>query len=323
MIRVQILKKVIASMLLFMLISNYSIAQQDPQFSLNMFNHFMVNPGFAGSSESIEASAVIREQWIGFSGNPKTTGFSIHTPFKPFGISSGIGLNIIDDKIGFYNDISFNLSYAYKKPIGNGNLGIGINIGLLNKTIDPSDPGWDIPESDWHTSSSGDPAIPNGEETGMGFDMGFGGFYSNDKFYTGLSVTHLFQPSIDIGETAVSHMKRHFYFSTGYSFQLNNPLYEILPSIYIKNCVSTQFDINALVRYNKKYWGGVSYRLQDAIIVIAGMQLGNGLKLNVAYDFSTSDIRGYSDGSVEFMIGYSMKISVDKGTQKYKSVRYL
>ncbi|MFC2121812.1 type IX secretion system membrane protein PorP/SprF, partial [Bacteroidota bacterium] len=309
--------------LLFVIFSNIGIAQQDPQFSLNMFNHLSINPGFAGSSEAIEASAIIREQWIGFQGNPKTTVFSIHTPFKPFGINSGIGLNILDDKIGYYNDIGLMLSYSYKRVIGNGNLGIGINIGMLNKTIDPTDPGWDIPDSDMHTSASNDPAIPDGKETGMGFDMGLGGFYSNDKFYTGLSVTHLFQPNIDLGEQAVAKLNRHLYFTAGYSFQLNNPLFEIVPSILVKNSVSTQFDVNALVRYNKKYWGGVSYRLQDAIVVIAGMKLGNGLMLNIAYDFTTSDIRGYSDGSVEFMIGYSMKISVDKGTQKYKSVRYL
>lgn len=320
-LRIRNMKKIWLFIVFLLVVSSLGISQQDAQFSQNMFNHLLVNPGYAGSGNAINASAIIREQWIGWEGNPKTTVFSVHSPFKPFGINSGIGINILDDKIGFESNMGINLSYAYKRVIGPGNLGIGLNIGLVNKSIEGE---WSIPESDLHTPASSDPAIPSGKESDMGFDLGFGAFYSFDKFYAGISVAHLLEPTIDYGLTAKSKLSRHYYFTGGYSFQLKNPLFEIMPSIFIKSAGgSVQYDINGLLQYNKKFWGGVSFRLQDALVVMGGMKLGNGLKFGIAYDFTLSEIRAYSNGSVEVMVGYSMNVSLDKKTQKYKSVRYL
>ena len=101
------MKKLILIIINFLIFSSLSFGQQDPQFSQNMFNHLLVNPGYAGSGNAINASAIIREQWIGWEGNPKTTVFSVHTPFKPFGITSGIGINILDDKTDLFVFIFF------------------------------------------------------------------------------------------------------------------------------------------------------------------------------------------------------------------------
>ena len=43
-------------------------AQQDPQFSQNMFNKLANNPGFAGSRGIIATSVLHRSQWMGFEG---------------------------------------------------------------------------------------------------------------------------------------------------------------------------------------------------------------------------------------------------------------
>ncbi|MDG1426760.1 MAG: type IX secretion system membrane protein PorP/SprF, partial [Flavobacteriales bacterium] len=41
-------------------------AQQDPQFSQNMFNKLANNPGYAGSTSGISTSVLHRSQWMGF-----------------------------------------------------------------------------------------------------------------------------------------------------------------------------------------------------------------------------------------------------------------
>ena len=41
-------------------------AQQDPQFTHNMFNHAFVNPGSYGLSDGITVTGIFREQWVGF-----------------------------------------------------------------------------------------------------------------------------------------------------------------------------------------------------------------------------------------------------------------
>ena len=86
---------------------------------------------------------------------------------------------------------------------------------------------------------------------------------------------------------------------------------------------SFQLDVNASVIYNKKFWGGVSYRLGDAVVFMAGMEMTNGMRVGIAYDFTTSAIAQYSNGTVEFMLSYSLEVGSEKASQKYRSVRFL
>ena len=296
-------------------------AQQDPQFTLNMFNHMTFNPGAAGSRGMLSVGVINRQQWMGFDGNPKTTAFTIHTPVKPFGIPGGIGLTFTDDRLGFEKNMTFTLNYAYRLKLGDGSLGIGLYAGLLSRALDGD---WIIPDDDNHMPATQDPAIPQEQVSTMVFDMGLGLFYNTDRFYAGVSTTHLLEPTVDFGSGAMTHMSRHYYGTTGYVFKLPNPLFEIEPSLFFKtDAASWQLDVNAIVLYNKKFWGGVSYRLGDAFAFMAGTELANGLKVGISYDFTTSAIRAYSNGTVEFMIGYNLEVGSDKFSRRYRSVRFL
>ena len=232
-----------------------------------------------------------------------------------------MGLSILDDRLGFEHNMAINLSYAYKLDLGAGTLGIGLSGGLLNKTIKGE---WSIPDSDFHTSPGQDPAIPEGEEAGIAFDMGAGLFYNSETFYAGFSATHLMEPTVDYGLSAKSDMKRHYYLTAGYNYNLPNPILELQPSVLAKyDGASMQLDVNAMLIYNKRFWGGVSYRLGDAIVAMAGAELTNGMRVGVAYDFTTSAIATYSHGSVEFMVSYSLELGGDKANRKYRSIRIL
>jgi len=313
--------KILLVLFLAGLVGTNALSQQDPQFSHNMFNHLAINPGFAGSQGMLSAGMLNRQQWMGFEGNPKTTLFSVHTPVSPFGIPSGIGLNFIDDRLGFEKNMSFILDYAYRMELGKGQLGIGLNIGFLSRALNGK---WEIPDSDNHIPASQDPAIPDEQVTSMAFDMGLGVFYSSDNLYGGISTAHLLEPTIDFGSGALMHMQRHYYATAGYLFKLTNPIYEVQPSVFVKSDgASFQADVNMLVLYNKRFWGGVSYRLGDAIVILAGTELPNGLRVGISYDFTTSAIGAYSNGTVEFMVGYNLEVATDKFSQRYKSVRFL
>ena len=60
------MKRTILIITLFALTFGISSAQQVPQFSQNMFNKLANNPGYTGSSETINAMVLHRSQWIGF-----------------------------------------------------------------------------------------------------------------------------------------------------------------------------------------------------------------------------------------------------------------
>ncbi|MDO9581296.1 MAG: type IX secretion system membrane protein PorP/SprF [Bacteroidales bacterium] len=314
------MKRLNIAFLLLVLIMQQGFSQQDPLSSHYMFNTMTFNPGIAGISGMICATAINRQQWIGFEGAPSTTIFNISTPVKPFGVKSGIGLLIESDNIGFDKDINLSGIYSYHTDIGRGKLGIGLNLGMLNKTLTPA---WQIPEGDAHTPASGDPLIPENKESYVAFDAGFGLYYKAEKYYAAISVTHLNQPKIKFSK-GQPYISRHYYLTAGYTLQLQNPSFELAPSVFaFSDGTVAQFTVTSLLRYNKKVWGGVSYRAGDALTGILGIELYNGIRLGYAYDFTISDIRKNSSGSHEFMVNYCFDMSLGKSPMKYKSIRFL
>ena len=51
-------------------------AQQDPQYSMYMFNGLVLNPAYAGSWDHAGMTAIGRKQWAGLNGSPTTGSFS-------------------------------------------------------------------------------------------------------------------------------------------------------------------------------------------------------------------------------------------------------
>jgi type IX secretion system PorP/SprF family membrane protein len=314
------MKKLNIAFLFLVLVLQPVLSQQDPLSSQYMFNTLTYNPGVAGTSGMICATALNRQQWIGFTGAPSTTVFNISAPVSPFKIKSGVGLLVESDNIGFDKDINISGSYSYLMDIGPGKLGIGLSLGMLNKSISPT---WQIPSGDSHTPASGDPLIPENKESYVAFDAGLGLYFKADNYYAGLSITHLNQPKIKYSK-GTPYVSRHYYLTAGYILQLPNPSLEFIPSVFaFSDGKVAQFTISSLLRYNKKVWGGVSYRAGDALIGIVGFELYNGIRLGYSYDFTMSDINKNSSGSHEFMVNYCFDLGLGRSPMKYKSIRFL
>lgn len=314
------MKKIHIAFLFILLTLQPVLAQQDPLSSQYMFNTLTYNPGVAGTSGMICATAMNRQQWIGFKGAPSTTLFNISTPVSLFGIKSGVGLLVESDNLGFNKNINLSGSYSYLMDLGMGKLGIGLSLGMLNTTLNPT---WVIPIGDAHTPVAGDPLIPENKESYVALDAGFGLFYKTDKYYASLSVTHINQPKIKFSK-GTPYFSRHYYLTGGYTLQLPNPALELLPSFFaFSDGKVVQVAATSLIRYNKKVWGGVSYRAGDALIGIVGVELFNGIRLGYSYDFTISDIGKSSSGSHEFIINYCFDLSLGKSPMKYKSIRFL
>ena len=297
------------------------VAQQDPQYSQYMFNQMAVNPGYAGSHDVICVGAVHRQQWVGFEGAPVTSVFTVNAPFKMFGANHGVGLIMMSDQLGFDRNVSGGLDYAFRIKVGPGKLGIGVSGMFLNKALSAK---WKIPGGDW----SNDAAIPGENESIIGFDMGVGVFYRAENVYLGFSSTHLLQPTLKYKEKPQAEYltNRNYYATAGTTFPLKNPAWEMAPSILIySDGTSSQFTANMNMMYNKKVWGGVGYRLNEAIIAMIGVDIFNGLKVGYSFDYTYSNLRNYisAGGSHEVMISYCFSLVKEKVVKKYKSVRFL
>lgn len=304
-------------------------AQQDAQYSHNMFNHMMTNPGYAGMGGKICATAIQRNQWMGMEGAPTTTGLTVHMPISPFGTQSGVGLIIENDLIGAEQNFRMRAAYSYHLPVSTGMLGLGLDLGMFNRNF--KDEEWRTPD----TGAASDPSIPIGEDKNiMAFDMAFGAFYRTEQFYAGFSTNHITKPKLKYdSDTKASEVKsnltRHFFLTAGYNIPLSIPLLELKPSVFMKlegSSKSSQYDLNILAIYNQKFWGGFTYRFQDAIVAMVGTEIytgtDSGVRVGIAYDVTTSKLRKAGNNTFEFMISYCFDLGIERLPSRHKSIRY-
>jgi len=319
------MKKTVAFLFLIILVNFAVFAQQDPQYTNNMYYKLGVNPGYAGAENAISGLLLNRYQWVGYGGGePKTLVFSVDAAITAFGSPGGIGINIVSDQWGFYDNKWINLNYSYKVTTGLGTLGLGISPGFYNFNINP-DKGW-VSSDDVLNSSeggAGDNLIPQQQSSQLAFDIGFGAYLYSNKYYLGLSVNHLNQGAVKYDDLASDYLVRHYYLMGGYNIKLNDPLFELRPSFLFKSDIASwQLDLNTNIVYDNKFWGGLSYRVQDAIALLFGVELFNGLRLGYSFDLVTSALKRNSFSSHEFFISYSIDLERSRN-QKYKSIRFL
>lgn len=320
------MRKIILSLSLIATSSITLFAQQDAQFTQNMFNKLATNPGSAGHNGGICATVLTRQQWTGFEGNPQTHLFSGDARFS----KHGVGLTVFQDKLGIEKTLNAKLAYAYHVNLGPGELGIGVEGAYLSKKFEDNFIAIDDPTLD--------PSIPNAGTSAATFDFGAGLYYSiANKMYVGISTLHIPQGSIEdaaAGNSGVGALNfenaRHYYIMAGYDWDINNDKKWVLkPSILTKtDAASTQLDVNVLMEYNMKVWGGVTYRVEDAIGILVGANIGDfinfpGLKLGVAYDLTTSSLGDHSNGSFEVMLKYCTSVHKQPKREVYRSVRFL
>jgi type IX secretion system PorP/SprF family membrane protein len=285
-----------------------SFAQQDPQFTQYMFNKTLINPASAGVSGAICVAGFGRDQWLGYQDsvgyaiNPRTYGISFDMPV--YSIKSGVGLNVQYDRLGAEKNINVKLNYAYHLTFHKKHmLSFGLSLGLMNKSIDYSK----LRPAEY------DPLLEsNSVEKGTITDVGFGIHYQvSDKFFAGISATNLIGSKAEIGGPEFT-LARHYYLFSGYDFELKTQgsgSLVLTPGFLVKATPgAVQLDLNAILTYNDLVWGGLMYRLESAIGVLAGINI-KGIRLGVSYDYTMS--KNFATGnrsSVEFILKYCYPI---------------
>ncbi len=298
------------------------MAQQEPQFTQYMFNRLSYNPGYAGSNGAICATAFYRNQWMGLkltdpSGSStgaspgETMNISIDLPVKI--LHGGLGATIISDKIGFWNNIYFKLDYAFRFQLPTGNLAIGIEGQMFNGSLDMDklQPGDSWADDDTRRETLDRLLVgKSGKTDDMLFDLGLGIYYQvPGRLYLGAAVSKLMQTK----SSKLNWDNRRFYYIlAGYEWTVPDyPSWRILPSALLKtdfaSSDSYQLDASALIEYEHKIWAGASYRINDAVMILAGVTFKD-FKIGVSYDAPTSRLSTQASGSLEVFARYCFKI---------------
>lgn len=302
--------------ILLTLISMQAISQQDLQVSQYMFNHLLLNPGYAGSQEYMMATLLYRKQWVDFKGAPESQVATLH---GPLGLSNfGWGALISHDKIGVTDRTDAYVNAAYHLRAGSRlRLSLGLRAGGGYFSYKNSDlTYWD----------EGDPAFSSDKVSKFLPNVGAGLYLYSRKFYAGVSVPTIlsYDPqkslSLDVsGGDVVPHQVRHYFATTGVAIELS-PDVVMKPSVLVKyvDNAPLQADINLNFLLANTVWLGGSYRTGDSFVALLELQLSRKLRLGYSYDFTLTDIRDYSTGSHEIMLGYDFGYQI----MKMKTPRY-
>jgi type IX secretion system PorP/SprF family membrane protein len=292
--------------------------QQDPQYSQYMFDRLSVNPAVAGVGGNLCATALLRQQWSGFDGAPKTGLINLQGPLAT--INSGLGLSVYFDKLGQEKSTIARLHYAYHFKLGGqSTFSVGLYAGMTGRAL----------EGNWVAIDpvANDASIPPGSKSATGFDLGGGVYYKSPNLWLGVSSTQL--PETELKDVSIQNV-RHYYVQAGYNWALGgNKKYTLQPSALLKSdATSTQLDLSALFLYDETVWIGASYRTEDAIAPMVGYQYkfpkgDSMLRLGYSYDVTTSDIKSISSGSHEVMLSYCFMIVKPVVNEIYHHPRFL
>ena len=274
-------------------------AQQLPMYSQYMNNELIINPAVSGTVDHSPLQMSFRNQWAGFNGSPTTYVLSYHRKQKE---NVGLGAVLFNDNTGgAINRTGLALSYAYHIPISTGKLSLSLAANISQFTFNSADLSPNDP----------DPLIDGSSESSFVPDATFGAYYYTDKFFAGFSVPNLIETPININ-TAVNNTNfliRHYFLHTGYKLEINDNL-DLQPSLMLKSIISTgvQYDVNLRASFKDKIWLGASYRDQDAVVLMYGVNYKNYF-VGYSYDITLSDIGNYSNGSHEIFLGYKLDVA--------------
>lgn len=289
-----------------------SKAQQDIQLTHFMFDKLSFNPASAGFKDAWCITAINRQQWTGFdAGEPTTTLINFTTPRIGL-IKGAVGFSFYNDQIGWETNNVYRLSYSLHLSqlgvnVGPGDLGIGLSAGYFTKSINAT---WVTPDGVAAGPNPGqDNSIPTStaNEGGLSFNAGL--YYATPNWYVGASTTNITQSEL---QTLKITGARHYYGMGGYDLDLSNftplPL-TLRPNVLVKtDGVKTQYDLNINVLAFNTVWAGVTYRHQDAVAPMAGIEW-KGIKVGYSYGLGTSFVSNYfTNGNHELMLNYCFRI---------------
>jgi type IX secretion system PorP/SprF family membrane protein len=282
-------------------------AQYDAMFTQYMFNEMFINPAYAGSKEAMSATLLHRQQWVSFPGRPVTTSFALHGPVLEN--KMGLGLSVLNEKIGVLNRSLIYGSYAYRLTVHEGGtLALGLMGGIENQVNEFSK----LKLTDV-ANAPADPMFSSNTPNILGANFGTGVYYTTSTFYAGLSIPRILDNELrynyrtrsDIKITSIKPSRFTYYLTLGNVFKINNDL-RIKANTMVKAVQNAhvQVDIGASALIKETVWAGFSYRTKSSLSLLLGFQANNQLLINYAYDYGVNKIQNYSQGSHEIVLNY-------------------
>jgi type IX secretion system PorP/SprF family membrane protein len=287
-----------ALILLFLSCTLFVSAQQDPLYSQYIFNPFIINPAYAGFSKDVTGLAAYRVQWAGFEGSPVTMNASGHIALADNRM--GLGLTILQDKIGTNKTTEFLVSYGYHISFrNNSRVSFGLQAGAINYrndfndlTIDKNDPKFQSSISEFSPS------------------FGAGIIYSSDKVYLSFSVPKMLDGKTTTDDNVdVVLYSQQMYGMGAYLFTLSHRL-KLKPFVMARYAtgapVSTDFGV--ALNADDSYTLGLFTRNLHTYGAMMKINLGDMLRVGYIFELPTGESVGLNYTAHEITLGIRARL---------------
>lgn len=298
------MKKILKIIILF-LIPTALAAQLTPVTDHYILNPLSINPAFAGNRGALNIATFYRRQWVGIPGSPQTMTLAVDAPLLSSKL--GLGLMIVNDKIGVTKETQIATAYAYKIDMKSGYLSFGLGAGLLTTNTAWSDLIVLDEEDDYYQIDSRVFAVP---------DFSFGAYYTYQNYFVGFSIPRLLSYDFDFDKNKYSLAFKpgqySYLLNTGYLVDLS-PRVKMFPSALISFSPGNRllYDINMHFSLFDRLWTGLSYQSDRSVSALLQFAVNNQFRIGYTYDFDFGKLGRYSNGSHEVMLRYEFRYKVE------------
>jgi len=271
------------------------------------FSHLQgyYNPGLTAYEGSM-VKGLVRNQWSGWEGAPKSYFVSAELDFSEVSGSgdfgkNAVGVNLLSDEYGAFRETELIVSYSTRVRVSeqaNLRLGAGLNINQVR-----------LDGNNLSTEQAGDPTVSQylGGFANMSvLDFNLGLSLTHPNYYVSYGLHNVNQGNISSGDVFMEKKPVVSIAQAGY----RNRLSEVL-SVSMNVLYRNQEDLPGNVEFNlkalfyDKIWVGGGHRVDYANSVQVGMIMG---KLRFGYVYELPSIQSYllPNSTHELMLSISL-----------------
>jgi len=262
-----------------------------------MYNPLVFNPSYAGINDITNITLNSRFQWGALDGAPTTYSLAANTSIV--GGKVGIGVMLLNDKIGISESTEGQISFAYKISSGRKIFSFGMQTGFVSYKNEIGN---------LNLRVSDDPLFQPGVGNSTKFNIGAGATYMTDNLYLSFSVPKLINSKTNNGVEIVDY-ERHFYLLAAYLYDLK-PGLKFKPSVLLRGVAGAplSFDINLSMLINNQIWVGAFSRNFKTFGVMAQFDFLDAYKLGYSFELLGTDFSNNKLSTHEIILSADIAI---------------
>ena len=279
---------------------------------ITQFSHLQgyYNPGLTAYEGSM-VKGLVRNQWAGWEGAPKTYFVSAEVDFSEFKGSgefgkNAMGLNVLSDEYGAFRETELILSYSTRVKVSksaNLRLGAGLNFNQVR-----------LDGNNLTTEQSNDPTVSQyiggfANMSMMDFNVGLS--LTHPNYYVSYGLHNVNQGSISSGDIFLDRKPVVSIAQGGYRNQLTDQMAVSTNLMWrSQSNLPGNVELNLKMVFREKFWVGTGHRLEYANSAQVGMMMG---KMRFGYVYEWPILKSYllPNPTHEFML--SLRLFDGKG----------